>query len=594
MPKSKSTPKSRIIPDSNDIAHITIADKQTTLLQYVIECTGIVVNEAFTQIRVRLSEKRSDSVKDTFVKHGGIIFSTPQGEETYFVQGNPETLANTSLVEQEILSALQNSASADKQSLLQSLVLRQHIEIEIAERDIVGLCQILSIQASLLKNKEIAQTALQAMLRELKWHEKIQFRYVNLPEDFTAEYEHVIIAILEQHIFSLVTLDIAGQKPKKRKPYKHAISSPSTAQADSAMDYPTNGRHVAIHLEKSQFGRTQPDPMSLTTVIHDAEVLQKAHENNIELIGIDPSWNGFRAIAALQKAFTRQGYRPEPEFIDMIDDEEIATTQGMVVRRIVRRVPNPMYNDEINSIRRAFKYKDGLPRLVYKSWTEYYEDFGVPKYETERGKVEYSGKIKLEAEAALASLVKNAFVWNYIRVRNPKTPQEIREDVTAYAPLIAAVQVIRNEVTKELEYIEIIPSPVIVDQVSTHFLIYPSDLEDQVFRALNARGKGRPPRYQLLFVKWLYLRAKENSLRPFSNTYRELGRILRMDAWIETRQDKRVRDSLEKCFKVALNLNLVLKIDRSNDRFTFYLNPEKFRRKVVPEQDVIGDVEKAE
>jgi hypothetical protein len=136
-----------------------------------------------------------------------------------------------------------------------------------------------------------------------------------------------------------------------------------------------------------------------------------------------------------------------------------------------------------------------------------------------------------------------------------------------------------------LEYIEIIPSPVIVDQVSTHFLIYPSDLEDQVFRALNAKGKGRPPRYQLLFVKWLYLRAKENGLRPFSNTYRELGRILRMDAWIDTRQDKRVRDSLEKCFTVALNLHLVLSIDRSNDRFTFYLNPEKFRRKLLQEKD---------
>jgi hypothetical protein len=98
----------------------------------------------------------------------------------------------------------------------------------------------------------------------------------------------------------------------------------------------------------------------------------------------------------------------------------------------------------------------------------------------------------------------------------------------------------------------------------------------------------------LLFVKWLYLRAKENSLRPFSNTYRELGRILRMDAWIETRQDKRVRDSLEKCFKVALNLNLVLKIDRSNDRFTFYLNPEKFRRKVQTEQYESSELEKAE
>lgn len=574
------------------------SSKQTTLLQYIIECEGIVLRESFIQIRVRLSEKRNETEQQDIVKHGGMIFSTPHGEETYFVQGNPETLANTTLAEQETLTALRTNTDRD----VQSLVLRQHIEIEITERDILGLCRILGVNMATQKSRQPA--ALQRAFRELNWHEKIQFRYVAIPENFTAEYEHVFIAILEQHIFSFFARTATTTKSKKRKPYKHTVSSSSLASPDSTAEpsseeisapeapFSFNGRHVAIHLEKSQFGRTQPDPMSLNTVIHDAEVLQKAHENNIELIGIDPSWNGFRAIAALQKAFTRQGYRPEPEFIDVIDDEEIATAQGMVVRRIVRRVPNPMYNDEINSIRRAFKFKDGLPRLIYKSWTEYYEDFGVPKYETERGKVEYNGKIKLEAEGALASLVKNAFVWNYIRVRNPKTPQEIREDVTAYAPLIAAVQVVRNEVTKELEYIEIIPSPVIVDQVSTHFLIYPSDLEDQVFRALNAKGKGRPPRYQLLFVKWLYLRAKENSLRPFSNTYRELGRILRMDAWIETRQDKRVRDSLEKCFRVALNLQLVLKIDRSNDRFTFYLNPEKFRRKVLSEKNGNGEVEK--
>lgn len=377
---------------------------------------------------------------------------------------------------------------------------------------------------------------------------------------------------------------------RKRTRYKHRkVSSLVTENRtdDDATGFKKNSkeRQVAIHLEKSQFGRTQPDPMSIPKVIHNAEVLQQAEANNIEIIGIDPSWNGFKAIAALQKAFTRQGYRPEPEYVDVIFDEDIATAQGMVQQQIIRRVPNPMYNDEINTIRRAFNFKEGLPRLIYKTWTEYYEDFGVPKYETERGKIEYSGKVKLEAEEALTSLVKNAFVWNYIRVRNPKTPQEVREDVTAYAPLIAAVQVVRNDVTKELEYIEVIPSPVMVDQVSTHFLIYPSDLEDQVFRALNAKGKGRPPRYQLLFVKWLYLRAKENGVRPFSNSYRELGRILRMDTWINTRQDKRVRDSLEKCFTVALNLNLVVKIEKAEDRFTFYLNPEKFQRKTKSDKE---------
>lgn len=376
---------------------------------------------------------------------------------------------------------------------------------------------------------------------------------------------------------------------RKRTRYKHrkmsSLVTEEQADNDTGFKHNSKERQVAIHLEKSQFGRTQPDPMSIPKVIHNAEVLQQAEANNIEIIGIDPSWNGFKAIAALQKAFTRQGYRPEPEYVDVIFDEDIATAQGMVQQQIIRRVPNPMYNDEINTIRRAFNFKEGLPRLIYKTWTEYYEDFGVPKYETERGKIEYSGKVKLEAEEALTSLVKNAFVWNYIRVRNPKTPQEVREDVTAYAPLIAAVQVVRNDVTKELEYIEVIPSPVMVDQVSTHFLIYPSDLEDQVFRALNAKGKGRPPRYQLLFVKWLYLRAKENGVRPFSNSYRELGRILRMDTWINTRQDKRVRDSLEKCFTVALNLNLVVKIEKAEDRFTFYLNPEKFQRKTKSDKE---------
>ncbi|TAE31390.1 MAG: hypothetical protein EAZ92_02885 [Candidatus Kapaibacterium sp.] len=61
-----------------------------------------------------------------------------------------------------------------------------------------------------------------------------------------------------------------------------------------------------------------------------------------------------------------------------------------------------------------------------------------------------------------------------------------------------------------------------------------------------------------------------------------------MDAWIDTRQDKRVRDSLEKCFRVALHLNLVLKIERSDDRFTFHLNPEKFRKKLVPLEEVLS------
>ncbi len=587
MPRTvsrKKTPSPRAAVSLLDSEGIDNLGNQTTLLNYILECEGIGLHDAFLQVQVRISEKRQDAGHQDMLKQSGIIFSTSSGEETYFAQGIPEVLENTEVTKQEIVEALQKNGITNTSAL----VLQKRIEVSMNKRDVQGVCTILGIHPT-----KTAQSALAEHFREEIWREKVQIRYTNIPENVSAEFERVIIALIEQHIALFLKNEQSSTKSRKRKPYKHNISHASLPFTDNVLpdiptpekSYASGGRHVAIHLEKSQFGRTQPDPMSLTTVIHDAEVLQQAQEHNIELIGIDPSWNGFRAIAALQKALTRQGYRPEPEFIDIIDDEEIATSQGMVVRRIVRRVPNPMYNDEINTIRRAFKYQEGLPRLIYKSWTEYYEDFGVPKYETERGKVEYNGKIKLEAEESLASLVKNAFVWNYIRVRNAKTPQEIREDVTAYAPLIAAVQVVRNEITKELEYIEIIPSPVIVDQVSTHFLIYPSDLEDQVFRALNAKGKGRPPRYQLLFVKWLYLRAKENGLRPFSNTYRELGRILRMDAWIDTRQDKRVRDSLEKCFTVALNLHLVLSIDRSNDRFTFYLNPEKFRRKALQEKD---------
>jgi hypothetical protein len=145
--------------------------------------------------------------------------------------------------------------------------------------------------------------------------------------------------------------------------------------------------------------------------------------------------------------------------------------------------------------------------------------------------------------------------------------------VEAVGPLIKLEQV-NGELT-------ITPSPVLVDQIETYFLWKPLELYSQVL--------GGKDRTQALFIEYLlYLfemnrREGETAVFVVKRQMEAVAYALRMDALLNARQGKRVRERLNKLYaygkqigylkdyKVDVPGGKYLKIDRLR------LNSAKFR-----------------
>jgi len=236
-----------------------------------------------------------------------------------------------------------------------------------------------------------------------------------------------------------------------------------------------------------------------------------------------------------------------------------------------------------------FKISNSYLPYLSMSYSEYYQAYGLEP----AGDGRYRGAQAKQAREALESLT--AMRW--LRYKKPtgkydKKGKPLYDLITVKKPLIqlqfldcyhdlteediqkiASGQELPEEkqagrVTKIL----LLPSPILVDEIDSFYLLKPSGLHDEIKALYPGR---RISRYNSLFIE-LLLTVDIPVMKIGKET---LARKLNMDSWIESRQKSRIDERIQEVLNTAQELDFLLDHEeQSTGLLILRLNPERCSR----------------
>jgi hypothetical protein len=343
---------------------------------------------------------------------------------------------------------------------------------------------------------------------------------------------------------------------------------------------------VGLHAELQKFGHRPPaKQLGLFDSLLD-ETVKEITEKSIEVVGLDITPAQNQALFAIQKLLTKTNYRGN------------------------------LPGQEIES--KAFKFSGYLPGLEF-SPAQYLEAYGVRKYKTSRGWEEYSGEERGDALRALIDLAKKSYLLVYRRKYwiNEKGKREERIDrIETIAPLFRIIRgwealtkyedktLDRGQSTRttdeKLKAIAIEPAPILVQDIKSYFVLKPANYIQEI--NLLYPWPNRPSKFTFRLIDWLIAQAefKRRHKQPLiiEENFVEIAYNLRMDVYIKTNQLKRVRQILNKSYRVAKELGYLLSHStiqgQTKELDRLELNPEKFSRvrEIEEERERLEDTEK--
>lgn len=336
---------------------------------------------------------------------------------------------------------------------------------------------------------------------------------------------------------------------------------------------------VSLHSQLQKQGRGHQ--LSLMDVLQEeSDILRreslerKIYDNRIEAVGIDLTLSQEKALFAVQKLLTATEYKGTEKKTAVLDGK------------------NP------------FLYTGHIPIIKFQT-AEYLEAYGVTKFKSGRGKMEYSAGVRTEALSALRELADKRFLLCYTRkywVESEKGKKQERYDVVrTITPLIQIVEgyeaLTKSQselVTKggnspdtdeRLSVIAVEPNPILVDQLDTYFVLKPANCYQEIQLKF-----GKTSKYVYRFIDFLITEAAHRERRGVQNgeewviqrNWHMLAQVLRMDSWLKSRQWKAIRGSLDKSYAIAKELGYLLAYESGVEGKTkeidrLHLNPDKFR-----------------
>ncbi len=344
------------------------------------------------------------------------------------------------------------------------------------------------------------------------------------------------------------------------------------------IDKKSNLIRVSLHTENLKFGK-KPDPTK-PAVIEDEENKKMVIEQKIEAVGIDNTHAQNQALFAIQKLLHETNYKGNLEESGDIESP-------------------------------YFRFKGYLPAMKFTP-AEYLEAYGVQKYETLRGKYEYSGEARRQALDALKEMALKMHLLIYKRIRwvkNEKGKYEEKIDrIETITPLIRITQGWENLTRKEdlaldkqetsesiddkLKFIALEPCPTLVDQIDNYFVLKPANCYQEI-KLIEPHAS----KYVYLFIDYLLAEVAKRDIASrnkgqkqthkiswtLKQDYEALAYSLRMNSYLKNKKIKDIKKALDKCFIVAKKLNYLLdyKIvpdEEKNDYYELILNPDKFKR----------------
>jgi hypothetical protein len=324
---------------------------------------------------------------------------------------------------------------------------------------------------------------------------------------------------------------------------------------------------ASLRVELQKWGhRPKPKQGGLFDALLD-DTQKNIKEKSIDVFGIDITQAQEQALHAIQDLLTKTNYMGNIPGAEMID-------QG-------------------------FHFTGYLPALEFTP-AEYLEAYGLTKYQTGRGKDEYSSAERALALGALVDLAKKSFLFVYKRhywKENEKTKQRepVIDRIETIAPLIKVMRgwealtraedksldagAATEKTDEKLTSIAIQPAPIMVQDINNLFVLKRANYAQEIkFLAPHAS------KYTYRLINWLMTQAelKRRAKEPLTikENIEEIAYHLRMDAYVKTRQFKRIRQILTKSYKIAQDLGYLLSYStvqgQTKDLERLELNPDKY------------------
>jgi hypothetical protein len=324
--------------------------------------------------------------------------------------------------------------------------------------------------------------------------------------------------------------------------------------------------------------------------------------------------------ASLRVELQKWGHKPEPKqrglFDALLDDTQkditekkidvfgidITQAQGLALHAIQALLTKTNYMGNIpgaEMIDQGFHFTGYLPALEFTP-AEYLEAYGLTKYQTGRGKDEYSSAERKEALEALVDLAKKSFLYVYKRYywkENEKTKQreQVIDRIETIAPLIKIMRgwealtraedkgldagAATEKTDEKLTSIAIQPAPIMVQDINNLFVLKRANYAQEIkFLAPHAS------KFTYHLIDWLIaqaeLKRRKKEALVITIGLEALAYNLRMEAYYKTRQIKRIRQTLAKSYKTAKDLGYLLGYStipgETMDLERLELNPAKY------------------
>lgn len=297
------------------------------------------------------------------------------------------------------------------------------------------------------------------------------------------------------------------------------------------------------------------------------ELISKKDEYKIEVVGLDLSKSQEKALFAIQTLLSQTNYKG---------------------------------NDKGRQITSATMNFDGFLPSVKFSPSEYLDLFGVTKYKTGRGYMEYSAGERSEAFNALKDLAMNRYLIIYERKYWSDKEKGARSDlIKTIRPLInitegfQSLTQIESESLRDpasslandkLTAIIIEPNPLLFDQIDNYFVLKPANCYQEIKLLV-----GNASKFVYRFVDYLLTEVAQRKRKDGATNlvikinYQVLGNILRMDSYIQTRNWKKMRNAINNCYENAKTLEYLLDYKTDQKGSTklidvLTLNPVKFNK----------------
>ncbi len=315
-----------------------------------------------------------------------------------------------------------------------------------------------------------------------------------------------------------------------------------------------------MHLESSKHG-SKP-------TLRDPKLPYDCKNNNVQIqvIGLDLDTKHRRALHAVQTLLAHTKYK---------GNVEGRTLDG----------------------RNDFKFSGYLPKIKFTR-AEYLEAYGIKKYKTTRGKLEFGGRESKNALSALQDLATKNHLIISKRVRYEKG-NEFIDRIQTVSPVIRIYEGWENLTKKEDEELTlglkgetvkrkhsgfvVEPCPLLVDQIDSYFVLKPADMYQEIKLRVPGASKYAYAFTDLILQTATLQKGKNKKTWPTSIEFsiETLSYRLRLDGYIKNRKWKRIEQILNKCFQVAIDVGWIENYEEITGKtvekiYRFHLNQKKF------------------